>query len=127
MAHNFSPPRVFRNVCVAALGLACAALVWAGAAGSSPQRPPASRPVPRTSAAPSELRYDFSAADAAIEKAIADDEIPGAVLLVGYRGNVIYRRAYGSRAVLPEREPMTVNTIFDVASLTKVFATTPSS
>ena len=48
------------------------------------------------------------------------------MLLVGYRGNVIYRRAYGSRAVLPEREPMTVNTIFDLASLTKVFATAPS-
>jgi len=39
---------------------------------------------------------------------------------------VIYRHAYGSRAVLPEREPMALDTIFDLASLTKVFATTPS-
>jgi len=64
--------------------------------------------------------------DAIIEKAIADDEIPGAVLVVGHQGKIIHRKAYGARAVLPSREPMTVDTIFDVASLTKPLATASS-
>ena len=66
------------------------------------------------------------ALDAAIEQAVAQGRIPGAVLLVGHRGEVVYRKAYGSRALLPVREPMTVDTIFDCASLTKVVATTSS-
>jgi uncharacterized protein YbbC (DUF1343 family) len=66
------------------------------------------------------------AADAAIERAIAEKKIPGAVLVVGHAGHVIYRKAYGHRALLPAEEPMTIDTIFDVASLTKVVATTPS-
>jgi CubicO group peptidase (beta-lactamase class C family) len=62
--------------------------------------------------------------DAAINQAIREDKIPGAVLLVGHRGAVVYRKAYGSRALVPAREPMTVDTIFDIASLTKIVATT---
>ncbi|HEV2385825.1 MAG TPA: exo-beta-N-acetylmuramidase NamZ domain-containing protein [Candidatus Acidoferrales bacterium] len=64
--------------------------------------------------------------DAIIDQAIAQDELPGAVLLVGHRGRVVYRKAYGRRALVPRREPMSVDTIFDMASLTKVLATTPS-
>jgi len=64
--------------------------------------------------------------DAIIEKAIADGNIPGAVLVVGHDGAVIYRKAYGSRALEPRREPMTLDTVFDLASLTKVIATTTS-
>src|SRR5581483_7025615 len=63
-------------------------------------------------------------ADAAIEGAIHQEVIPGAVLIVGHDGQVVYRKAYGSRALLPAREEMTVDTIFDLASLTKVVATT---
>jgi uncharacterized protein YbbC (DUF1343 family)/CubicO group peptidase (beta-lactamase class C family) len=63
-------------------------------------------------------------ADGAIEQAIQDGSIPGAVLLVGHNGHVIYRKAYGNRALEPRREPMTLDTIFDLASLTKVIATT---
>ncbi len=62
--------------------------------------------------------------DSIIEKAIADGNIPGAVLVVGHNGAVIYRKAYGSRALEPKREPMTLDTVFDLASLTKVIATT---
>ena len=62
--------------------------------------------------------------DAVIEKAIADGNIPGAVLVVGHDGAVIYRKAYGKRALEPRREPMTLDTVFDLASLTKVVATT---
>ena len=46
------------------------------------------------------------------------------MLLVGHNGAVVYRKAYGYRALDPNKEPMTVDTIFDVASLTKVIATT---
>ena len=62
--------------------------------------------------------------DAAIDQAIREDKIPGAVLLVGHHGQVVYRKAYGYRALEPAKEPMTADTIFDIASLTKIVATT---
>src|SRR3954453_3497324 len=61
-----------------------------------------------------------------VEEAVQSGLIPGAVLLVGHQGRIEYRKAYGSRSLLPSREPMTEDTIFDAASLTKVIATTPS-
>jgi len=67
-----------------------------------------------------------AALDAAIREAIGKDQLPGAVLLVGHKGRILYRKAYGYRALAPRREAMTVNTIFDAASLTKVVATTPA-
>ena len=62
--------------------------------------------------------------DAVINQAIREDKIPGAVVLVGHNGQVVYRKAYGFRALLPVKEPMTADTIFDIASLTKIVATT---
>ena len=62
--------------------------------------------------------------DAAIEEAIADNKIPGAVCLIGQPGTTLHFKAYGQRALVPSREPMTIDTIFDAASLTKVVATT---
>jgi len=64
--------------------------------------------------------------DAAVHESIAKGETPGAVVLVESRGHILLRRAYGSRAVLPARENMTISTVFDVASLTKVAATATS-
>ena len=64
-------------------------------------------------------------AAAEINRAIAAGQLPGAVLLIGHDGQVVYRKAYGSRALVPAREPMTVDTIIDLASLTKVLATSP--
>ncbi len=66
----------------------------------------------------------LGAVDAIIQQAIHERQIPGAVLVVGHNGQVIYRRAYGDRALEPRRETMTLDTIFDLASLTKVIATT---
>jgi uncharacterized protein YbbC (DUF1343 family)/CubicO group peptidase (beta-lactamase class C family) len=63
--------------------------------------------------------------DAAIEQAIADKRCPGAVLWLEHRG-VVYHKAYGNRALVPKVEPMTEDTIFDAASLTKVVACTPA-
>jgi len=62
--------------------------------------------------------------DAIVLDAIHDHQIPGAVLLVGHNGQVVYRKAFGNRALEPRRESMTADTIFDIASLTKVVATT---
>ena len=66
----------------------------------------------------------LSVADSIIQETIDKHEIPGAVLLVGHDGQVVYRKAYGMRSLEPARSPMTVATIFDMASLTKVVATT---
>jgi len=65
----------------------------------------------------------FRAVDAVVEKAVADGIIPGAVLLVGHNGKVVHRKAFGMRSLEPVREPMTVDTVFDLASLTKCIAT----
>jgi uncharacterized protein YbbC (DUF1343 family)/CubicO group peptidase (beta-lactamase class C family) len=62
--------------------------------------------------------------DDIVRETIRDGQIPGAVVLVGHDGQVIYRKAFGDRALEPRREAMTLDTIFDVASLTKVAATT---
>jgi len=68
----------------------------------------------------------LTAVDSVIEQAIADGNIPGAVLVVGHNGKIAYRKAYGHRSLEPRRELMTPDTIFDLASLTKVIATTTS-
>jgi uncharacterized protein YbbC (DUF1343 family)/CubicO group peptidase (beta-lactamase class C family) len=67
-----------------------------------------------------------SALDQAITEAINEKLIPGAVLIVGHSGQIVYEKAYGARSIIPQIEPMTMDTIFDAASLTKVVATTPS-
>lgn len=64
--------------------------------------------------------------DQVIQEAIQQNRLPGAVLIVGHDGKVVYRKAYGQRALVPKAEAMTVDTIFDLASLTKVIATTSS-
>jgi uncharacterized protein YbbC (DUF1343 family) len=63
--------------------------------------------------------------DVAIRDAIAEKRIPGGVLLIESDGER-HLRAYGDRALVPRRERMTTDTIFDAASLTKVVATAPS-
>ena len=64
--------------------------------------------------------------DALVDKDIADKKLPGAVVVIGHKGKIVYRKAFGNRALVPNVEKMTVDTIFDVASLTKVVATTTS-
>jgi uncharacterized protein YbbC (DUF1343 family)/CubicO group peptidase (beta-lactamase class C family) len=61
--------------------------------------------------------------DEAIDRAIAGGSVPGAVVMVGRRGKIVYARAAGLRAVEPPREAMTRDTIFDMASLTKPVVT----
>jgi uncharacterized protein YbbC (DUF1343 family)/CubicO group peptidase (beta-lactamase class C family) len=67
---------------------------------------------------------DFSGINEAANEAVASGEIPGAVVMVGRGDDILLHRAYGSRRLLPQPAPMTVDTIFDLASLTKPFGTT---
>ena len=75
--------------------------------------------------APPEIRASqLEQAGTVIEESIRAGECPGAVMWVGHDGKVVYRRTFGERSLEPTREPMTEDTIFDMASLTKVVATT---
>src|SRR5579875_1848042 len=59
-----------------------------------------------------------------IEKAMQQGKLPGAVIEVGHNGSIVYRRAIGYRRLVPSRLPMRLDTIFDMASCTKIVATT---
>ncbi|MDX1883272.1 serine hydrolase domain-containing protein [Mycolicibacterium sp. 120270] len=94
----------------------------------TPAPPPTLPPVVASS-------YDFSAVSTLIDDAIAANELPGAVVQIGHGGKVMFRKAYGERKLASEpgldggpapAEPMTEDTIFDTASLTKVLATAPA-
>ena len=64
--------------------------------------------------------------DRAVDEAMADKKLPGAVVVIGRHDGVLLRRAYGFREVQPDRVPMTLDTVFDLASLTKPLATATS-
>jgi uncharacterized protein YbbC (DUF1343 family)/CubicO group peptidase (beta-lactamase class C family) len=72
---------------------------------------------------PGSAAPNFEAVDAIMQEAVAKGNIPGAVALVGHNGRIVYRKAFGWRSLEPAREVMTVDTIFDLASLTKCIAT----
>lgn len=87
-------------------------LVMALVAGAHAQAPGGSAP------------QRFAQIDEVVEQAIAARLLPGAVVLIGRGDEILYEKAFGQRAVSPAAESMTVDTIFDLASLTKVVATT---
>lgn len=64
--------------------------------------------------------------DPTLQDAIRAGNAPGAVCIVGHKGRIVYRKAFGYRSLEPTKTPMTVDTVFDMASLTKVTATAPS-
>lgn len=68
----------------------------------------------------------LNSVDALINDAIEKKQLPGAVLLVGKGDEIVYRKAYGNRAVEPTVEPMTEDTIFDLASMSKSIGTATS-
>ena len=74
-----------------------------------------------TSALPSAapLAPDFREIDALVMQALRGGKTPGAVVVVGRRDGVLFQRAYGDKMVVPVRREMTLDTIFDLASLTK--------
>ena len=73
---------------------------------------------------PSPIRIDVAterAVDAAVARALAEDQIPGAVVLIGDAQGTRFARAYGKRSLEPGVTRMTLDTEFDLASLSKVF------
>src|SRR6266849_4370875 len=107
-------PRPARVTPIAASGLVLLALL-------APTARPLTQSVTRTAEA-----VRFARIGELVQDAIAQHQLPGAVVLIGRESTVPYVQAFGQRAVLPVPEPMTNDTIFDLASLTKVVATTTS-
>jgi CubicO group peptidase (beta-lactamase class C family) len=98
------------------------------AAASAPPAPRPSPPLPTPTMPPSA----FASVSTLIDGAIAARHLSGAVVAVGHAGEVVFRRSYGSRTapgqpgslgVPNTAEPMTDDTVFDMASLTKPLAT----
>ena len=81
--------------------------------------PPAPPP-----AAPELDSRRFAKIDQVASQEVAAGHVPGAVILVGHQGKTVYRKAFGHSALTPRGQPMKTDTIFDLASLTKVVATT---
>ncbi|WP_224983395.1 serine hydrolase domain-containing protein [Geomonas agri] len=64
--------------------------------------------------------------DSLMMEAMGRNLIAGGVVLIGNRDKILFEKAYGRLSPFPDAPPMATDTIFDVASLTKVIATTPS-
>ena len=101
------------------MGLFLAACVLAGTPGARAVSVQKTR-KPEGGLSPQKL----AAIDSVAKEAIRTGECPGAVVVVGQAGRVVYRKAFGHRALVPRELPMSVHTIFDMASVTKVVATT---
>ena len=103
--------------------LLLAAFLGSALAGARPAAPPA---APAGTEAVGFDPARLARIDGLVAEAIRARQLPGAVLLVGRGDRVPLLRAYGHRALVPAVEPMTTDTVFDLASLTKVVATTTS-
>ncbi len=78
---------------------------------------------------PAEVGMDprrLSEIDRIVEEGLAKQNMPGAVVLIGRHGGIVFRKAYGQKRLQPEKAPMTVDTVFDMASITKPMATATS-
>ncbi len=105
----------------AVIGLAlCFAAVFVTAS-----EPPAKLPVAEPEAA-GMISARLKAIDRIVEEGLERKRMPGAVVVVGHQGKIAYRKAYGFREIEPRQVPMTVDTVFDLASLTKPIATATS-
>ena len=98
------------------LGLWMAGLAEASAQHSNALKPDQARP----------WAMKLKQIEPLVNSDIAAQKLPGAVVLVGEKGKVVYRRALGQRALAPAPEKMTADTVFDAASLTKAVATATS-
>jgi len=67
--------------------------------------------------------HKLTLVDDIINESIEKKEIPGAVLAIVRHGSLAYLKAYGNKSVYPDVEPMTVNTVFDMASVSKPVGT----
>lgn len=70
---------------------------------------------------------NFARVDELVREAVEKNGVPGAVVLIGHRGQTVLRRAYGNAGLRPQSRAMTPETIFDLASLTKPIATSTAA
>jgi len=84
-----------------------------------PRKPAATSTMPA-------IETPMPAVDSLIQQQVSNEGITGAVLVVGHNGRIVHQKAFGYKAVNPKHEPMTLDTVFDLASLTKAVATAPS-
>lgn len=124
------PPTIMRNKfnCSVALALTCLLAFQTFSISSvfgQSQTSTATLPTTSPSAVGMSPTQLFNI-DTIVEAEIAKKQLPGAVVLVGRQGKIVWRRAYGNRALEPQIEAMTTDTIFDLASLTKIVATATS-
>jgi CubicO group peptidase (beta-lactamase class C family) len=124
----FGKPSVRKAVAVGTVVLTLAAASSSGYAAHTPVSDSA-RATPGPDAAPT---ADFATVSKLVNDAIAAHRLPGAVFVIGRGGKIVFHQAYGSRKLAGEpgldgspapAEPMTEDTIFDMASLTKCLAT----
>lgn len=100
-------------------------LIWAASLAALV----ASAQKPLETARPEDLGMDgdkLAQVDRVIEESIADKTIPGAVVSVVRGDKIVYLKAYGNKSLVPEVEPMTTETMFDLASVSKCVGTTLS-
>src|SRR5271155_406426 len=104
----------------------------AAVAVPAPTPAPDSAPAPASPAPDAAPAPDFATVSTLMNDAIAASTVPGGVVVIGHAGKVVFHQAYGSRKLAGEpgldgspapAEPMTEDTIFDMASLTKCLAT----
>ena len=107
-------------------GLVLAATLSDHSAWAFPPATPGTIPLPLAET-PKDAGFDaerLALARQAVKEAV-EEGVPGAVLLIGRKGKIALREAFGFAGVRPERA-VSVDTIFDLASLTKCFATASS-
>ncbi len=108
--------------------ISCPALLVLAGLLLLPAAAPGAPPLTLTLAEPAAAGMSAARLEAIedlLREAVRDRRLPGAVMLVARQGKMVFWRAVGDRALVPERRPMNLTTIFDVASLTKVVVTTP--
>lgn len=99
----------------------CLLMFWAGSLASAGERLPVVRPA--------EVGLDaekLAAIDEVAAEGMEQGQMPGCVVCIGRGGKIAFLKAYGLRQIEPERVEMTVDTIFDMASITKPVATATS-
>lgn len=91
------------------------------------QTAPAPQPVHQLTIATAAQDARFATAFAEVDSWLAQKAFPGAVLAVGQHGKLLALKAFGRLSVAPDAPPMRTDTIFDLASLTKVVGTTTAA
>lgn len=119
LAGRPGPRRTGRLWAAATCAAVCASLLVVGGSATAglPQ------------AAPADVGLDpqrLAAIDTLVAEGLADKKMPGCVICVGRHGKIAWLKAYGLKRVEPHAEPMTVDTVFDMASITKPVATATS-